>query len=245
MIKYHDNTVGPMYGEDHYLSNNWNPDADYGNEYVNIHFRIETKGFEYPSFHLSEEDRLATDEDIRRVFTQLGWTCEKEYHNGSCSTWKKGKAHLYLHPQDFSGEVLKNDVKTIAEALQENPTFMLRWVDLYDTSYDVTDEVFEAMLSERDKEIRKYILDNCQTKRRNRYKIASEIAWGTVGKYRICRAGDDDGRNYGQGKTWQHIWKIIHSLIEEGYLVRVVDADTAYIRTINKTEQREKKLYIA
>lgn len=33
-IKYHQNGVGYEYGADHTLTDNWNPDADYGNEYV-------------------------------------------------------------------------------------------------------------------------------------------------------------------------------------------------------------------
>lgn len=39
-IKYHQNGVGREYGADHTLTNNWNPDADYGNEYVSVYFRI-------------------------------------------------------------------------------------------------------------------------------------------------------------------------------------------------------------
>ena len=30
MIKYHDNLNGQQYGNDHMLTNNWNPDAEYG-----------------------------------------------------------------------------------------------------------------------------------------------------------------------------------------------------------------------
>ena len=46
VIIYLDQTVEP--GID------WNPDADYGNEYVSVHFRLETNGYSYPSFQFSE-----------------------------------------------------------------------------------------------------------------------------------------------------------------------------------------------
>ena len=41
-IKYHDNMNGVQYGEDHMLTDNWNPNMDYGNEYVRVYFRIDT-----------------------------------------------------------------------------------------------------------------------------------------------------------------------------------------------------------
>lgn len=38
-IEYHQYGLGNEYGEDHMLTNNWNPDLDYGNEYVKSVFR--------------------------------------------------------------------------------------------------------------------------------------------------------------------------------------------------------------
>ncbi len=122
-IKYHQNGIGNEYGANHTLTNNWNPECDYGNEYVNVHFRIKTKGFDYPSFCFTEENKKSFEIELIKVFTVLGWKCENEKYNGSCSTWTNGKSHLYLHPQDFSGEVLKNEVKQIAEALEKNTSF--------------------------------------------------------------------------------------------------------------------------
>lgn len=101
-IKYHQNGIGNEYGADHQLTNNWNPDEDYGNEYVNVYFRMETKGYGYPSFSFTEEDRKAFDSEVAEAFTSLGWNCENGAYGGSCATWYKGKQHLYLHPQNFS-----------------------------------------------------------------------------------------------------------------------------------------------
>ena len=244
MIKYHDNTVYPQYGEDHTLANNWNPDKDYENEYVKVYFRVDAKGYDYPDFSFTEEDRTAFNKDITKVFSSLGWTCKEPKTNGSCQTYYKGKSHLYLHPQNFSGEVLKNEVKTIAEALENNNSFKLRWVDLYETVY-ITDEEYETILSERDKEIRKAALKQCKTKRKTQFYYLNDIVDNLSDKFRLSRIGIDDGKHYGIGQTGKHITNILYELIGEGYIVSVQNRNGILIRTLNKTEQKQKKLFIA
>lgn len=247
MILYIDNTAPRKYDEDGHSLTNWNPNLDYGTEHVHIHFRIHTKGYEYPSFSFNEEDRAAFDHDIRTIFTALGWTCENEAHNGTCSTWKKDHSHLYMHPQDFSGEVLKNEVRLIAENLAAGTkSFTLEWVDLYGTSYVMTDDEWTAAMTAKNEEIRHDILTYCQTKRRDHFKYTTEICRSLANKHRIFRAGEDDGRYTGGGKTYQHILNLVGDLISEGYLIEHKEPDsyTTYIRTINKTEQKQKKLYI-
>lgn len=238
-IKYHQNGIGNEYGEDHQLTNNWNPDKDYGSEYVNVYFRMETKGYGYPSFSFTEEDRKAFDSELSEVFSSLGWKCEENAHNGSCATWTKGKQHLYLHPQDFSGEVWKNEVKQIAEALERRNTFYLRWVDLYETVYDMTNEEYESALSQKDEEIKKAILKNCKTTRTNKYYYACDVIRGFSDRFGIKQIGKE---KY-SGIVILHIRKIIETLIAEGYLVAA--RDNELIRTINKTEQKQKKLFVA
>lgn len=244
-IKYHQNGTGNEYGADHQLTNNWNPDEDYGNKYVNVYFRMETKGYGYPSFSFTEEDRKAFDLELTEVFTSLGWKCEEEAHGGSCATWYKGKQHLYLHPQDFSGEVLKNEVKQIAEVLEKRNTFYLRWVDLYETVYDMTDQEYEEILSQKDEDIKKTLLENSKTTRTSKYYYAFDVARSLANKFRLSRIGDNDGRNYGTGQTIKHILDVVQRLIDEGYLVSAVKNDSLLIRTINKTEQKQRKLFVA
>lgn len=244
-IKYHQNGTGNEYGADHQLTNNWDPDKDYGKEYVNVYFRMETTGYGFPSFNFTEEDRKAFDLEITEVFASLGWKCEESTYGGSCATWYKGKQHLYLHPQNFSGEVLKNEVKQIAETLEKRNTFYLRWVDLYETVYDMTDQEYEEILSQKDEDIKKTLLENSKTTRTSKYYYAFDIARSLANKFRLSRIGDNDGRNYGTGQTIKHILKVIQYLIEEGYLVSAVKNDILLIRTINKTEQKQRKLFVA
>ena len=241
-IKYHDNTVYPQYGDDHKLTNNWNPDCDYGNEYVSVYFRIDAKGYSYPAFSFTEEDRTAFNTELAKIFNSLGWKCEEEAYSGSCATWRNKKSHLYLHPQDFSGEVLKNDIKSIAEALENNTTFKLRWVDLYETVYDITDEEYEKFLSTKDEEIKNAALEICKTKRTNKYCYMDEVVRYLSSKFRLRRIGEDEVM-CGTRQIGKYIINVINSLIGEGYIVAA--RDNTLIRTINKTEQKQRKLFVA
>ncbi len=238
-IKYHQQGTGNEYGADHTLTNNWNPELDYGNEYVKVYFQMETKGYGYPTFSFTVEDQEAFDMDLVEVFTSLGWKCKEKAYNGSCATWIKGKQHLYLHPQSFSGEVLKNEVKQIAEAVEKRNTFYLRWVDLYETVYDMTDEEYREVLSHKNDEIRKAALEICKTSRTNKYCYSSEVIRHLSNKFGMKQAGKEKC----SGIVILHVRKIIERLIAEGYLVAAKDKEL--IRTINKTEQRKKKLFVA
>ena len=245
MIKYHDNINGVQYGADHILTNNWNPDCDYGNEYVNIHFRIETNGYGYPSFSFTEEDRKSFDENIAKVFTTLGWKCKNGSYNGCCATWINGKSHLYMHPQDFSGEVLKNEVKVIAEALADNKAFRLRWVDLYETVYDITDDEYKEILVGKEEDIKSAVLEMCKTKRTNQYYYMSDVVRNISRMFRVKRIDKTDEENYGGGVIGEYIASVINFLIGTGYLVKIEMDGNILIRTINKTEQKRKKLFVS
>lgn len=238
-IKYHQNGIGNEYGVDHQLTNNWNLDTDYGKEYVNVYFRMETKGYGYPSFSFTEEDRKAFDTELLEVFTSLGWKCKEKAYSGSCSTWIKGKQHLYLHPQDFSGEVLKNEVKKIAEALEKRNTFYLRWVDLYETVYDMTDLEYEEALLLKDEKIKNAILGKCKTTRTNKFYYVADVIRCFSDRFGIKQIGKEKC----SGVVMSHIGKMIETMIKEGYLVSVRDGEM--IRTINKTEQKQRKLVVA
>ena len=89
-IKYHDNLTPPMYGQDHTLSNNWNPDADYGNEYVDAHFRINAPAYRsgsYLGFTPEEHDRFYLEAGT--VFRSLGWEITAQGSGYGCMEVKK------------------------------------------------------------------------------------------------------------------------------------------------------------
>lgn len=218
----------------------WMPDEDYGNEYAKVHFRIRANGYDYPEYHFSKEDGDAFDKEVAEVFTALGWSCEESY-NGRCSTWFNGKSHLYLHPQEFSGEVLKNEIKTVAEAVAKGITFKLTGVDVYKTVYDITDEEYEEILSCKDKEISEALLIKCKTTRTYNYYDAWNIATILAGRFRVARIGNSDGENGGIGQTAKHILTIIEKMAQNGQLITVDRNEQMLVRTPNKTEQRKMK----
>lgn len=132
MIKYHEYRTNECdYGDDHKLTNNWDPEQDYGKEYAKVGFNMESDGYGYPSFSFTEEQKEKFTDDINRIFSAIGWACEEPERklSGVCAIWKKGKSHLYMHPQQFSGEVLKNDIREVAEALKSGTVISLRWKD--------------------------------------------------------------------------------------------------------------------
>lgn len=245
-ILYHDNTVYPQYA-DGKLLDNWNPNADYGNEYADVHFRIHTPSYKPPSFHFAEEDRIRFYQDTGRIFKALGWEPMQGQWSccGGCMKIRKGKANLYLHPQDFSGEVMKSEIKTVAEALSTGTEFSLGWVDVYETAYDITDEEYYRQLRGQYERIKELLLTQARTTRSTLFFRDEEIARQIAQKVRLRRVGDDDGRYSGGGKTEGFLLGVITQLIDEGYLVPAKKNGSRYIRTINKTEQRRKGLKIA
>lgn len=241
-IKYHQYGLGNEYGEDHCLTNNWNPDADYGNEYSNVYFRINTPVYDTMNGGWKTDEREIVCKEIDEIFTNLGWKCEEHGFNGTCSTYTKGKSRLYMHPQNYSGEVLKSEIKSVAEAIEKAKTFSLRWVDLFDTVYDITDEEYEAYLKGKDMEIRKALFETCATRRRTNYYYAFDVSRSLANQFRLRRVGLNDGRNYGNGQTITHIMSVIDNMGLEGLLIVREKNGNKLVRTPNKTEQKQLKV---
>ena len=246
-IKYHQNGTDNEYGADGHLTDNWNPDKDYGNEYVNIHFRIEAKHYDYLSYNFSKSERIEFYNEVKNALYPLGWKEEDGEDEWGCGDIIKGKQHLYLHPQDFSGEILKNEVKIIAEALKEHNSFYLRWVDLYKTVYDMSDDEYNQYLETRKNEIKKDLFENFTTPRTNKYYYTYDVSMKLFSKYGLKRIGVNDGLNYSNGQTVQFIKIIIEGMIKEGLLVGIIDEDkyANMFRSFNKTEKSKLKVKIA
>ena len=234
MIKYHEYRTGERdYGDDHKLTNNWNPEQDYGKEYAKVGFNMESEGYCYPSFSFTEEQREKFTDDINKIFSSIGWTCEEPERklSGVCATWRKGKSHLYMHPQQFSGEVLKNDIKEVAEALQSGTVFSLRWVDIWETVYDISDEEYHEYLHKKEENIRTDLYSNFGTTRRNKYYYTYEVVQCLLKKYGLKRIAVDNDK---VGNKF--IMDIISNMSKNGLIV--TERDFELIRSLNKTEKK-------
>lgn len=206
-IKYHQYGCGNDYGDDHYLTDNWNPDYDYGSQYVEVYFNINTPSYMHdkdPSAFgfASDEARDEWYAAASKVIASFD-ILEDSGYNVENSAEKR--AYLYPHPQQISGVILKNDVRKVAEAIECMSLSSIRWVDLYDTVYVLSDEAYEKYLMFKDEALKKDLFDVCQTPRITRFYDAIEISRALAMKYRLKRLGINDGRNYGSGQTIDHM----------------------------------------
>ena len=241
-IKYHDNMNGVQYGEDHMLTDNWNPDMDYGNEYVRVYFRIDTPSYHYERGFSSTEDRDSWNAEASNLISSFGIMEDSGY---KVDNGKEKCAYLYAHPQNISGVVLKNDVQKIAEAISNMKLSSIRWVDLYETVYVISDNEYNEYLDGRKGEIRKALFEKSATTRANKYCAAFDVARNIAGMVRLNRLGLNDGKNYGSGQTIEYILSVADEMIAEGYLKYFERDGIKYIRSLNKTEQKQSKLKIA
>ena len=243
-IKYHQNGIGDEYGVDGKLTDNWNPDHDYGNEYVRVYFRIDTPSyFRNDGYHNfdTEDDRNKWNKEISSLIKSFGILEDSGY---TVEHSKDKQAYLYAHPQNISGVILKNDVKKIAEAIWNMELSSIHWVDLYETVYVITDGEYEKYLDGKKEEIRKALFDKSATTRTTKYYNAFDVARDIAGSVRLNRLGLNDEKNYSGGQTIDYILKTADEMIEEGYLKCFMDDNIQYIRSLNKTEQKKLKLFM-
>lgn len=229
-VKYSDVSNGYKYGEDGILLSNWDPNKDYGNEYVEVYFNIETPFYRYPFNDYSKEDLERFHQEAETVLGEFGFhKPEVPYTVGLVS----GKERLHIHPQQISGEVLKNRVKQIAERFCDCETFSLRWVNLHKTYYDMTDEEYETLLAAKDSKIRNVILEKAVTKRKNLFVSLERMIEAIYKPFFVCRVGE---RNNDCGKdersVKKHIEELVQQMVEENLLDSFSDERGMFIRTI-------------
>lgn len=173
-------------------------------------------------------------DDINRIFSSIGWKCEEPERklSGVCATWRKGKSHLYMHPQQFSGEVLKNDIKEVAEALQSGTVFSLRWVDIRETVYDITDTEYREYLRSKEENIRADLYSNFGTTRRNKFYYTYEVVQHLLKKYGLKRIAIDNDK---VGNEF--IMNIISSMSKNELIA--TERNFEFVRSLNKTEKKQ------
>jgi len=140
-------------------------------EYIKTYFRIDA-GYKWGE-GMNEKDNKSFDNEIRNIFTALGFTIkEPEISNASIEVFR-GAENLYCHPMNLSGEIKKESIKDIEKALKQAKTFSLRNIDTYDISLNYTPEELILELSNRVNETEEDILALFKTKRSNLYRSSS------------------------------------------------------------------------
>ena len=227
------------------MTNNWNPDLDYGDEYVAAYFHIDTPSYTereclLPSFSgpsASERWHQESSAVIASVgiLEDCGFRVEHMPDAEKC-------AYLYAHPYVFSGVIKKNDVRKVAEAIDAMELSSIRFVELYDTYYHLSDEEYEKYLTRLDDAMKKELFQKCQTKRKDTFRASSQIAVGIAKKFLLKRLGKADELTYSCGPTITHLEHLIDTMNQEGSLVVYMDGDKKLVRSINKAEQKKFKL---
>lgn len=237
-IKYHQYGMEYDYAKDGALTNNWNPDLDYGTEYVSVYFNIKTPSYDINGF-TSPEARDNWNEEADRLIQSFGIMEDCGY---KVENREEKCAYLYAHPQQISGVILKNDVKKLAEAIDNMQLSSLRWVDLYETVYAISDKEYEKYLNKRKEEIRKALFQKSATNRKTTYYLADNVARLVAKTFQLNRLGITNEKYYGKGQTTHYVRNVIEEMIKEGYLKSSEKDGEIYIRSLNKTEQRQSKL---
>ena len=242
-IKYHQWGTGNEYGANFELTDNWDSNADYGNEYVSVYFRIDTPLYDdcicdFKSDEDSEKWHAETSELIKSFGVMDGSIYDITRSKEKC-------AYLYAHPQNISGVIRKNDVKRIAEAISKMELSSIWSVDLYETVYVISDNEYEEYLNGRRDEIRKVLFEESATTRTTKYYNIFDVARSLADKFRLNRLGINDGKNYGSGQTIDYILNVADEMIEEGLLKSFEQNGEKYIRSLNKTEQKQMKVKFA
>lgn len=195
--------------------------------YLRIHCNNYDRGWP------SDRGQDAFKTESREILQTLGWKLLKG-RDGVCDTVTKDQQELYLHPMSFSGVVDEAEVPSLLEQLSAAKTFQCYHVDHYEEYTDLSDEEYRAALEAKRDEITNFILENCRTKRTDRY-IVDSVAARVAKQFEICRLYDKDRHN---SVGLRFVSELIDQLLQQG---RMVTAETDYgpgIRTAAAKELR-------
>lgn len=237
-MKYHDCTIrGWQYGEGGALLDNWNPDRDFSeNSYIKVHFNIDCPTFDYHGFFENPADREAFRQEVENTLARFGIMESCDYESE-----RAGKIeHLYIHPQEISGTVKMKNVKPIAEALNDCKTFSVRWVDIHEEVFGISEEEFISRLNAQKQAIKVDLLQAYTTKRSNLYIVPAGFSGpenSLEKKYHIFRR---NCQGYQDGACYQYMVDMREELIAEGL---IVPADTKHgtgYRTVKQAKKAKK-----
>lgn len=218
----------------------FNVDLDYGNEYASVFFRIDAPHYQFSTgFSSDPKDRKNFHRELRTLLGSWDWK-EAEFRS-SCPTVHRNKESLYLHPQSFSGVILKNSIKEIYDRINNAETFKLTAVDVYETYHDICNETHLMALAQKKEHIRSDLLKAFVTKRKNLFYPIDNIH-SVVKNYLVNRVLSEDGKNGGYGITHSYIAEVFSELIDDRLIVASSKGDREIYRTINRQEQKQLKV---
>ena len=183
-----------------------------------------------------DEARAAIRKETSELFEKLGWSIKQgDTGRGICDSALKGKQELYLHPMEFSGVILAEEIPGIEKMLRTAKTFRLRETRCFDRYEDMSDEAYAAYLDEHREEMIGAILSAYTTKRRNLF-VSGDISERIGKPFRVLRLASKDQRG---DMAYDRVKQLTEELITDG---RLVTAQTRRGRGVRTTLPVDRKL---
>ena len=202
--------------------------------YRKTYFDIDS-GYRWGTGYPNDEARQTFKEESRAIFERLGWEIRRAAEgSGSCDIAVKGKQELYLHPMQFSGVILTEDVPDIEAAIRAANGIQLLGTRSLERYEDMSDEACAAFLDEHREEMIGAILSAYTTKRRNLF-IASDISERIGEPFRIRRLASKDTSG---DMAYERVKQLVEELVTDG---RLVTAETRHGRGIRAAVPAESK----
>lgn len=204
--------------------------------YREVYFRIDSAYHGYDGW-TSAKDKVAFNEETRRLFQNAGWTLHVGERDCFCDTVTKGMQELYLHPMNFSGVVSEEEIPEIEALLAKATTFRCRATDRMAVYYEMTDDEYLKHLDSKRDEIIKAILERCKTKRSNLYLVGG-FTMGIADQFSVNRICDKEGH---RNKAYKYVSQLVDQLIKEGQLITANTKNGPGIRTATAKERKSHK----
>ena len=201
--------------------------------YRQVYFRIRSLYEGYQGWP-HDGDELPFREETRRLFQNAGWTLQEGSDSGCSDTVFKGQQDLYLHPMNFSGVMLEEEIPQVEALLAQAKTFHCYGIDRYEEYLDLSDEAYWALLESKREEITAAILECCRTKRRNLY-VTSPFTMSIADRFSVCRICDKENH---RNQAYPYVSQLVKQLIADGRLITAETRSGIGLRTAAKKDIR-------
>ena len=193
--------------------------------YRKTYFDIDS-GYRWGTGFPNDGVRQAFKEVSRAIFERLGWEIRHaDEGSGRCDIAVQGKQELHLHPMQFSGVILTDNVPSIEASIRAANGIRLLATRSLERYEDMSDEAYAAFLDEHREEMIGAILSAYTTKRRNLF-ITSDISERIGEHFRIHRL---ESKDTSSDMAYERVKQLVEELVADG---RLVTAETRHGRGI-------------
>lgn len=194
--------------------------------YQKTYFYINS-AYRYGTGFPSDDAKTTFRQETADLFKRLGWRIKPGNDHGVCDSALKEKQELYLHPMEFSGIILAEEIPEIENALRDARSFHLRETRCFDRYEDMSDEAYAAHLDEHRKEMIQAILSAYTTKRRNLF-VPGDISEQIGKRFRVLRLASEDESG---DMAYDRVKQLVEEMIADGRLIAAQTRHGKGVRT--------------